>query len=168
MIVSNGLSFNFIENEDTIAVFQFISPGLRLPKRRQIGSNILMNSANTLKENIIKIAKSDPDGVTAVFDGWTNVKQEHIWGVVFITSFGQPLVWGAHDISAERSKTEDVLRHIENLINETEEKNIFIKAFISDSAGEYAAARYVYFNSVSFNLLQTLILINIKIYLSNV
>jgi len=124
-----------------------------------------MNSANTLKENIIKIAKSDPDGVTAVFDGWTNVKQEHIWGVVFITSFGQPLVWGAHDISAERSKTEDVLRHIENLINETEEKNIFIKAFISDSAGEYAAAQYVYFNSVSFNLLQTLILINIKIYL---
>src|SRR5439155_642213 len=86
---------------------------------------------------------------------------------VFITSFGQPLVWGAHDISAERSKTEDVLRHIENLINETEEKNIFIKAFISDSAGEYAAARYVYFNSVSFNLLQTLILFIIKIYLFN-
>jgi len=55
------------------------------------------------------------------------------------------------------------------LINETEEKNIFIKAFISDSAGEYAAAWYVYFNSVLFNLLQILILIliliNIKIYL---
>ena len=150
MIVSNGLSFNFIENEDTVAVFQFISPGLELPKRRQIGGSILMNSANILKENIIKIVKSDPDGVTAVFDGWTNVKQEHIWGVVFITSSGQPLVWGAHDISAERSKNEDVLRHIKNLINETEEKNIFIKAFVSDSAGEYAAARYVCFNMYKY------------------
>ncbi len=32
MIMSNGLPFTFIENEDTIAVFQFISPGIELPK----------------------------------------------------------------------------------------------------------------------------------------
>ena len=61
-------------------------------------------------------------------------------GVILITTSGQPLVWGAYDISAERSKIEDVIRHIENLISETNKEHINIKAFISDLAGEYAAA----------------------------
>ena len=64
-------------------------------------------------------------------------------GVVFITTSGQPLIWGAYDISAERSKTEDVIRHIEKLMSDANKDHINIKAFISDSAGEYAAARYV-------------------------
>ena len=94
-----------------------------------------------MRENIIKTAKNDQDGVTATFDGWTNVKQEHIWGVVFLTTSGRSLIWGAYDISAERSKTEDVIRHIEKLMTDANEKHINIKAFIFDSAGEYAAAR---------------------------
>ena len=49
---------------------------------------------------------------------------------------------GAYDISAERSKTEDVIRHIENLMSDANKDHVNIKAFISDSAGEYAAARY--------------------------
>ena len=71
------------------------------------------------------------------------MKQEHIWGVVFLTTSGQPLIWGAYNISAERSKTEDVIRHIKKLMADANEGHINIKAFISDSAGEYAAARYV-------------------------
>ena len=70
-----------------------------------------------------------------------NVRQEHIWGVVFITTNGQSLIWGAHDISSERSQTQNVINHIEKLITETEKNRINIKAFVSDSAGEYAAAR---------------------------
>ena len=66
---------------------------------------------------------------------------EQLWGIVFITSKGQPLVWGAHEISSERSRTADVIRHIEELMQDAEKKNVNIKAFISDSAGEYAAAR---------------------------
>ena len=141
LIVSNGLPFTFVENEETIAIFQFIAPGIKLPKRKAISGRVLEKSSETLQENIIKVAKDDQDGVTATFDGWTNVKQEHIWGVILITTSGQPLVWGAYDISAERSKTEDIIRHIENLISETNRERINIKAFISDSAGEYATAR---------------------------
>ena len=143
LIVSNGLPFTFVENEETIAVFQFIAPGIKLPKRKAISRKLLTKSSELLQENIIKIAKNDQDGVTATFDGWTNVKQEHIWGVVFITTSGQPLIWGAYDISAERSKTEDVIRHIEKLMSDVDKDHINIKAFISDSAGEYAAAWYV-------------------------
>jgi hypothetical protein len=32
LIISNGLPFTFVENEETIAIFQFIAPGIKLPK----------------------------------------------------------------------------------------------------------------------------------------
>lgn len=141
LIVSNGLPFTFVENEETIAIFQFLAPGIILPKRKAISGKVLTKCSEELQESIIKTAKNDSDGVTATFDGWTNVKQEHIWGVVFLTTSGRSLIWGAYDISTERSKTEDVIRHIEKLMTDADEKCINIKAFISDSAGEYAAAR---------------------------
>ncbi|CAG8851401.1 32916_t:CDS:2, partial [Racocetra persica] len=47
----------------------------------------------------------------------------------------QSLIWGAHDISSERSQTQNVINHIEQLLTETEAKKINIKAFVSDSAG---------------------------------
>ena len=56
MIVSNALPFTFVENEDTIAVFEFLIPGLKLPKRKVIGGKVLMKSAQLLQENIIKTA----------------------------------------------------------------------------------------------------------------
>ena len=37
-----------------------------------------------------------------------NIKQEHLFGVVFITSQGEVLIWEAHNISDQRSRTEDV------------------------------------------------------------
>ena len=77
------------KNEDTIALFEFLAPGLKLPKR---GGTALMKSAQLLQDNIIKVAKNDTDGVTATFDGWTNVRREHIWEVVFITTASQSLV----------------------------------------------------------------------------
>ena len=140
MIVSNGLPFTFLENEDTQAVFNFILPGLNLPNRKAISGRVLKKCASTLKKNITSIAKKDIDGVTATFDGWTNVKAEHIWEVVLLTSQGQPLVWNAYDISGKTSRTENVIQHIKNLIIETNNEGINIKAFISDSAGEYTAA----------------------------
>ena len=141
MTVSNGLLFSFVENEETRALFEFITPGLVLPNRKAIGGRILNDAAKSFQDNIVKTSASDKDGVTAAFDGWTNVKMEQLWGVVFITSKGQPLVWGAREISAERSRTTDVIQHIEELMKDAKQKNVCIKAFVSDSAGEYAAAR---------------------------
>lgn len=80
LIISNGLSFTFVENEETIAIFQFIAPGIKLPKQKAISRKLLIKSSELLQENIIKIAKNDQDSITATFDGWTNVKQEYIWG----------------------------------------------------------------------------------------
>ncbi len=143
MAVSNGLPFTFFENQETKEVFAFIAPALKLPGRRRMSDKILPNSTKILMQSITKTAQNDKIGVTAAFDGWTNVKQENLFGVVFITSMGEILVWGAKDVSDERSKTEDVIKHIKDIMVEAEEKQIKINCFVSDSAGEYAAARYV-------------------------
>ena len=141
MTVSNGLPFSFVENEETKALFEFIAPELTLSNCKAIGGRILKNTAKSLQENIIKAAENDKNRVTATFDKWTNVKMEQLWDIVFIISKGQSLVWGAHEISSERSRIADVIRHIEELIEDAKNKKVNIKAFVSDSAGEYAAAR---------------------------
>ena len=141
MCISNGLPFSFVENEETQAVFNFVAPGLKLPNRKKLGGKLLLDTSENFQKNILKIAQSDEIGLTATFDGWMNVKQENIWGVVLITSKGQPLIWGAQETSSERSRTEDVIRHIEKLMDDARKDKINIIAFISDSAKEYAAAR---------------------------
>src|SRR5947207_3107413 len=95
MCISNGFPFSFVENKETQAVFKFLAPDLKLPTRRKLGGKLLLNTSKSFQEKILKIARADQYGLTATFDGWTNVKQENIWGVVLITSKGQPLIWGA-------------------------------------------------------------------------
>jgi len=157
MMVSNGLSFTFLENRETQEVFKFIAPALKLPGRHAISNRILSKSAKQLTQSIVEQAKADVIGVTAAFDGWTNIKQEHLFGVVFITSSGKTLIWGAKDISDQRSKTEDVKMLIKSLMNNAESKQIKINCYVSDSAGEYAAARYALFYFVSYYILLNII-----------
>ncbi|CAB4429287.1 unnamed protein product [Rhizophagus irregularis] len=146
MMVSNGLSFTFLEYKETQEVFRFIAPALKLSGRHTISNRILFKSANQLSISIVEQAKSNAIGITAAFDGWTNVKdptlkQEHLFGFVLITSSGKTLIWGAKDISDQRSKTEDVKMLIKNLMNNAKLKQIKINYFVSDSAGEYAVAK---------------------------
>ncbi|RHZ50422.1 hypothetical protein Glove_499g7 [Diversispora epigaea] len=93
MLVSNGLAFTFFENQETKDVFTFIAPALKLPSRKAMSDRILSKSTKVLTQSIIKIAQEDKIGVTAAFDRWTNVKQENLFGVIFITSNGETLIW---------------------------------------------------------------------------
>lgn len=74
MLVSNGLAFSFLENQETIDVFSFIAPALKLPSRQAMSNRILPKSTKQLTKLIEKSAQNDTIGVTAAFDGWTNVK----------------------------------------------------------------------------------------------
>jgi hypothetical protein len=141
MVVSNGLPFTFLENKETQDVFKFIAPALKLPGRKAISDRILPDSASQLKKSILEVASNDKIGVTAAFDGWTNIKQEHLFGVIFITSKGETLIWGAHDISDQRSRTEDAKLLIKDIMDDAEKNGIQVNCYVSDSAGEYAAAR---------------------------
>jgi hypothetical protein len=62
MSVSNGLSFNFFENQETKDVFEFITLALKLPSRKSISDQILPKSAKMLKESIKNMAQNDKIG----------------------------------------------------------------------------------------------------------
>lgn len=149
MTVSNGWSFKWVENEETIAFFKFISPLLKLPTRQKLGDIILKKTADENQKNIEKIASEDEMGVTISLDSWKNVVKQNILGLVVTRSDGQVLIWGAKDISGDRATTSEAIKQIDQFLNETRLKNIIINAVVTDSASSYNAAREIFILSLS-------------------
>lgn len=104
MIVSNGLAFTFMENQETKDLFNFIMPTMKLPNWKVISNRILPKVSTKLTEDILEHACADGVSITAAFNGWTNIKQEHLFGVVLITSQGLCLIWNASNIRNQQSK----------------------------------------------------------------
>ena len=103
MTVSNGFSFQWINNPETKELFSWLNPTIQLPDRRTLGGRILNEAANELRNELEMIAKKDELGVSVIFDGWTNVRKQKILGTILVTSSGRNLIWKAEDISTERS-----------------------------------------------------------------
>ncbi|CAG8651154.1 3443_t:CDS:2, partial [Gigaspora rosea] len=62
MILSNGLAFTYLENEDTRAVFEFVCPGIILPSRKTMAEQVLLKistSKNIQELNTIEHNKED-------------------------------------------------------------------------------------------------------------
>ncbi|CAG8768948.1 19581_t:CDS:2, partial [Racocetra fulgida] len=132
--VSAGLAFQWIENPEVKALFQFISPLLKLPDRKSLSNRILTSAVNELQELIMELASKDKIGVTITFDGWCNIVKQEIMGIVFITSSEEVLIWRADDISRERQRQEEVISRIRALFAEAEELNIKANCLVTDSA----------------------------------
>src|SRR3954471_10244190 len=115
MVVSNGLPFSFAENPETLELFRFCISAVKLSSAKVLFGQILKDTSENLVKNIIATAQKDLNGITAAFNGWTNVRSEHLFGVIFITSEEKLLTWGAKDISSERFKTRNVISHIKIL-----------------------------------------------------
>jgi len=141
MTVSNGWAFQWMENQETIEFFNFISPLLQLPNRKTLANEILKNSAENVQKNIEAAAKEDKYGVSISLDGWKNVIKQNILGLVITRSDGQVLIWGVKDISGDRGNTNAAVKHINTFLNETQAKDIKINTIITDSAFSYNAAR---------------------------
>jgi hypothetical protein len=86
----------------------------------------------------------DPISITLTFDGWTNVKNEQLLGVMIITSEGKPYVWKATDISTERESHIEVMEKTKAMIDELENMEVKVSAVMTDSARPYVASRYFY------------------------
>jgi hypothetical protein len=139
--ISNGWSFRWVDNPDSIALFEFVNPSCKLPKRRQLSGKILTQFSDQVVKNIKERAQKDLNGVTLTMDGWTNVVNQNIMGSILITSSGEVLVWQAMDISGERSRTAEVKEKITSIAKSVLDKNIKISAIVTDSHSSYAAAR---------------------------
>ncbi|CAG8764404.1 21002_t:CDS:2, partial [Cetraspora pellucida] len=85
IIISNGLPFTFIENYEM----------------------------QKLAKDILQHASEDKIEVTAAFNSWTNIKQEHLFDIKLL---------------------------IKDIMNSVKEKNIIINCYVSNSANKYAAA----------------------------
>jgi hypothetical protein len=141
LTVSCGWALHWVNKPEAKELFEFLNPYLKLPDRKLLGGKILKNAVSEENKAMQVALKEDQVGVTLTFDGWTNVKNEQLLGVVIITSEGRPYVWKANDISSERETHLEVMEKTIAMITELKSQNINVCAVVTDSAGAYAAAR---------------------------
>ncbi|CAB4401332.1 unnamed protein product [Rhizophagus irregularis] len=143
MTVSNGWAFQWINDPVTRAFFYWLNPKLKLPDRKQLAGPILEqaieNIENIRKEKLNQV--HEQAGITLSFDGWKNIVNEELLGVMIILPSGETLVWKAVDISGKRGRAIDVIPHIEKMLSDLEEQLIKVMAVVTDSAAAYASAR---------------------------
>ncbi len=80
-------------------------------------------------------------GITLAFDGWKNIINQEILGVMIILPTDETLVWKAMDISGQWERAIDVISHIKEMLQELKQQSIKVAAIVSDSAAAYASAR---------------------------
>ncbi|CAG8592318.1 14687_t:CDS:2, partial [Gigaspora rosea] len=134
-------AFRWVENPEIRELFHFISPYLKLPDRKSLSNRILTKATDEVNTTIKELVHKDKIGITIAFDGWRNVMNQELMGMVFVTSSGETLIWGAEDISIERQRQEEVISRIRALFDEAKELNIRVNGLVTDSAEAYAAAR---------------------------
>ncbi|GES75459.1 ribonuclease H-like domain-containing protein [Rhizophagus clarus] len=109
--VSNGFPFQWIENQATLDLFEFLNPNLILPGRKPLSTHILKDETDNLDVSL------------------------------FITSSGEILIWKVSDISSERERMIEIIPKIEDLIKGADELGTKVIAITSDSAAAYSGAR---------------------------
>ncbi|CAG8792190.1 401_t:CDS:2, partial [Cetraspora pellucida] len=85
--------------------------------------------------------QKDSIGVTLMFDGWTNVNNKQLMGIMLVTLVGKPYIWKVMNISIERERYTKVIEKTEEMIDELKKINVKIIAIVTDSVGPYAATR---------------------------
>ncbi len=92
LTVSCSWALSWVNNPEAKELFNFLNPFLKLPDHHILGGQILKQVVAKI-DKITDIAlKEDLVGVTLMFDGWTNVKNEQLLGSVLIISKGRPYV----------------------------------------------------------------------------
>jgi hypothetical protein len=117
LTVSCGWALHWVNKPEAKELFEFLNPHLKLPDRRALGGQILETAVAEANNAMHEALHEDPIGITLTFDGWTNVKNEQLLGVMIITSEGKPYVWKATDISTERESYVEVMEKTKAMID---------------------------------------------------
>jgi hypothetical protein len=143
MTVSNGWSFQWINNPSTHSLFHWLNPKLRLPDRKQLAGPILDQAIKNIEQSRQEKLNQvhEQAGITLSFDGWKNIVNQELLGIMIVLPSGETLVWKAVDISDRRGRAIDVIPSIEEMLNDLKEQSIKVAAIVSDSAAAYASAR---------------------------
>ncbi|CAG8452356.1 4009_t:CDS:2, partial [Racocetra fulgida] len=97
--ISNDWSFQWVDNSDSIVLFQFTNS--------VANDTILRCASNQLVYNIQQKAQNDIYGVTLILDGWTNIVNQSILGSVLVTSSGKVLVWEVKEVNSNCMRKAD-------------------------------------------------------------
>ena len=124
MMVSNGWAFQWINDPSTRAFFHWLNPKLKLPDRKQLAGSILdqaiENIENLHKEKLNQV--HEQAGITLSFDGWKNVVNQELLGIMIVMPSGETLVWKAIDKSGQRERAIDVIPNIEEMLCDLEKQ----------------------------------------------
>ncbi|CAG8604412.1 7473_t:CDS:2, partial [Ambispora gerdemannii] len=144
LTVSCGWVFHWVNKPEAKELFDFLNSYLKLPDRRALSEQILETTVSEGDKAMHEALREDPIGITLTFDGWTNVKNEQLLGIMIITSEGKPYVWKATDISIERESHLEVMEKTKVMIDELENMKVKVSVVVTDSASPYAASREVF------------------------
>ena len=92
LTLSCGLPLHWVNNPEAEELFNFLNPFLKLPDQRVLGDQILKEAVNESDKAMLKALQEDQIGITLTFDGWTNIRNEQLLGIVILTSKGRPYI----------------------------------------------------------------------------
>ncbi|CAG8768481.1 11576_t:CDS:2, partial [Dentiscutata erythropus] len=98
--------------------FEILLLRLTLPDHRILGEQILNAAVSKQNETMLNELCQDKIVIILSFDGWTNVKNEQLLGIMITTSEGNLHVWKAIDISLKRKLYIEVIEKTKAMINE--------------------------------------------------
>ena len=84
------MSLHWVNNPEAEELFNFLNPFLKLPDRHVLSDRILKEAVNESDKAMLKALQEDQIGITLTFDGWTNVRNEQLLGIVILISKGRP------------------------------------------------------------------------------
>ncbi|CAG8645427.1 8513_t:CDS:2, partial [Diversispora eburnea] len=119
--LSCSWTLHWINKPEVVELFQFLNSHLKLPDHHLLGSNILSDAVKESNNTMIKVFQEDSIRVILTFDNWTNVRNEHLLGVVILTS-------------------EEVMEKTKEMFTELNNEKIKVCAVVKDSAGLYATS----------------------------
>jgi len=139
--ISCGFPLSWVNNPEVIELFKFLNPQIKLPDRKTLSTEILSDAVKDFDKMMLEKLVLDRIGITLMFDGWTNVREQELMGTILMSSEGQPYVWKAMDISSERTTASEVMLKIKEMMLKINELDISLLSIVTDSAPAYNAAR---------------------------
>ncbi|CAJ0840770.1 21490_t:CDS:2, partial [Entrophospora sp. SA101] len=88
--ISCGFPLSWVNNQETTELFKFLNPHIKLPDRKTLSTKLLNDAVKEYDNVMLEKLRLDQIGVTLMFDGWTNVRQQELMGCVLLMSDGEP------------------------------------------------------------------------------
>lgn len=133
-MIEGGAPLNLVDSPKFKEFIYSINPWYHLPARKQLSDRIL----NDIHKRIEKATEefiSKSDWIILVVDGWQNIRQDHLVGVMAIGKDRRSEVIDIRDTHGESQTAEVILRDMEEAIEKAGYSKV--GAVISDGAANY-------------------------------